>query len=698
MAVQSGKRPITADDIRRIKLVSDPQAQPNDDLVTWVVTRVDDDGDTYTSGLWIARSNGENERQLTSGTSRDTSPRWSPDGRTIAFVSNRLPMLTPPGDEDKKEKEGDKKQSSLGARKGDKGEEKQTSSKPQIWTIRIDGGEALQVSNHPNGAGSPTWSPDGKEIAFIASDDVTEEDDFKAPMMNGDVADERIVRDLSYRFDGLGWRERYSHVWKLDVESREATQLTHGDVNDQDPQLSPAGDLIAFVGNRREDRKSLVASTIFIVPASGGEVRAMAADDASFHSPAWSQDGSKLAFVGHLGAKAGPVNNMLWTVSVADGDEKSHTSEWDTSIGDFGMSDVHAGSDIRPLWLDDDSIAFLASQRGETQIMEASLSSGEVRAATSGKRRVSGFTASDNALVYVSGTIHKPFELYASGRDGGNETQITFTNKEFVDEVILSEAIDLDVQAPDGWGIQGWLLPPANHDPESPAESPAIVQIHGGPHAMYGYAMFHEMQLMAARGYAVIFCNPRGSAGYGEHFTLCTRARWGESDMPDVIATLESAIAGHDWIDTDRLGITGGSYGGYLTNWIVSHDDRFKVAVTQRCVSNFHSFFGTSDIGFNFGEFEFGGVPWKDAELLLRYSPISYVDQVHTPLLILHSERDLRCPIEQAEQMFTALKYLDREVAFVRIPEESHDLSRSGTPSRRLARLHHLVSWFDTHL
>jgi dipeptidyl aminopeptidase/acylaminoacyl peptidase len=210
--------------------------------------------------------------------------------------------------------------------------------------------------------------------------------------------------------------------------------------------------------------------------------------------------------------------------------------------------------------------------------------------------------------------------------------------------------------------------------------------------------MFHEMQLMAARGYAVVFCNPRGSSGYGENFTCCTRARWGESDMPDVMATLETAINQHDWIDTDRLGVTGGSYGGYLTNWIVSHDDRFKAAVTQRCVSNFHSFFGTSDIGFNFGEFEFGGVPWKDAELLLKYSPISYVDQINTPLLILHSEQDLRCPIEQAEQMFVALRYLEREVEFVRIPNESHDLSRSGTPSRRLARLDHLVGWFDTHM
>jgi dipeptidyl aminopeptidase/acylaminoacyl peptidase len=223
------------------------------------------------------------------------------------------------------------------------------------------------------------------------------------------------------------------------------------------------------------------------------------------------------------------------------------------------------------------------------------------------------------------------------------------------------------------------------------------MQIHGGPHAMYGYALFHEMQVMASRGYGVVFCNPRGSSGYGEEFTGVTRGTWGESDMPDVIAAVEAATE-LPWVDSDRLGITGGSYGGYLTNWIIGHDTRFKAAVTQRCVSNFHSFVGTSDIGYDFGVYEFDGTPWSDAEKLLKHSPISYVENIETPLLILHAEHDLRCPIEQAEQMFTALRYLGKEVAFVRMPDESHDLSRSGTPSRRVARLQHLIGWFDNHL
>jgi len=362
------------------------------------------------------------------------------------------------------------------------------------------------------------------------------------------------------------------------------------------------------------------------------------------------------------------------------------------------MSDVHGASEGRPVWVSDDEILALASQQGATHVFRFRVSGRAVnpKQVTTGKRRIGGFCVTDAGNAYVAGTISRPKEVFSSDAEGNGEIQVSHANDDVLTNISLVDAIDITATAPDGQEIQTWLLPPV--DRKDGEKYPLIVQIHGGPHAMYAYDFFHEMQAMAARGFGVVFCNPRGSAGYGEEFCACTRARWGESDMPDVIAALEAAIDTVDWIDTDRLGITGGSYGGYLTNWIISHDDRFKAAVTQRCVSNFYSFFGTSDIGVNFGEFEFGGVPWKDAELLLKYSPISYVDNITTPLLIVHSENDLRCPIEQAEQMFTALKYLEREVGFVRIPAESHDLSRSGTPTRRQARLSHILGWFDTHL
>jgi dipeptidyl aminopeptidase/acylaminoacyl peptidase len=298
-------------------------------------------------------------------------------------------------------------------------------------------------------------------------------------------------------------------------------------------------------------------------------------------------------------------------------------------------------------------------------------------------------------IAIVTTEIDRPTELFI-GNDG-ESMQVSHVNDAWLNAVRPVKAIDLEVSSPDGTAIQAWLLPPFGLDESSGARYPLIVQIHGGPHAMYSHAMFHEMQAMAAKGYGVVFCNPRGSAGYGQDFTMCTRGIWGEADMPDVMAALGAALA-LPWVDGERVGITGGSYGGYLTNWIIGHTDRFKAAVTQRCVSNFYSFFGTSDIGFDFGTYQSDGTPWADAEKLLKHSPVSYVDKITTPLLILHSEQDLRCPIEQAEQMFAALRYLGRDVHFVRFPEEGHELSRSGTPSRRIARLRHLIGWFDTHL
>ncbi|MGI8482925.1 MAG: prolyl oligopeptidase family serine peptidase, partial [Thermomicrobiales bacterium] len=390
-------------------------------------------------------------------------------------------------------------------------------------------------------------------------------------------------------------------------------------------------------------------------------------------------------------------NVTLWTVGADGSGVTNHSADWDVTFADAGMSDVVGDSGEFAAWVDDQTIFALASQKGEGQIHRIDLKTSEVFPVTTGKRRVTGFAKTGDRVVYSSGQIHLPFELYRASITGDGETKITSFNDQVVKDVELPEAIDLEVTAPDGKPIQAWLIPPTGFDDSSEARHPLILEIHGGPHAMYGYAMFHEMQLMASRGYAVLFCNPRGSSGYGEDFTGTTRGRWGESDMPDVIAAVEKALE-LPWIDPKRVGITGGSYGGYLTNWIIGHDDRFKAAVTQRCVSNFYSFFGTSDIGFDFGVFEFGGLPWSDAEKLLKYSPISYVDKITTPLLIIHNEQDLRCPIEQSEQMFTALKYLEREVAFVRIPGESHGLSRNGTPSRRLARLHHLIGWFDQHL
>lgn len=691
LAPSDSKRHLTPDDLFAIRLVGDVQASPDGSRIAWSVVTLDKDEDIYRSAIWVADADGGNTYQLTAGTARDSAPVWSPDGTRIAFSSNR-PLARKPKALESDESE--KKPTSTS-------KSKETGKSPaQVWIVSVNGGEATQATDHINGASSPSWSPCGKKLVVVAQDDVPKDAAWLAPTSVGPVADERVVNNLRYRFDARGWLERYAHLWLVDLTTNAMTQLTDGDVNDSEPAWSPDGSLIAFAGNRRDDRHSLGAQTILTIAPDGGDPTVVAPDDAQFGSPAWSPDGSLIAFAGHLDARGGGAkNSKLWTIRPDGSDLQDRTNGWDISIGDAGMSDVVGDGSTGLRWRGEDEMLFLASHHGETRVWAAPLSGGEpVSVTQAGPRRVSSFAITNAGLVFASGAINQPFELHAADADGGNEHAITLVNADFVDEVELPTAIDLTAKAPDGREIQGWLIPPAGFDAANPGKHPLIVQIHGGPHAMYAYAMFHEMQLMAAKGYAVLFCNPRGSSGYGEEFTGITRGCWGESDMPDVIAVLEQAIADHPWIDTANLGVTGGSYGGYLTNWIVGHDTRFKAAVTQRCVSNFYSFFGTSDIGFDFGEYEFGGTPWADPAKLLKYSPISYVDKIETPLLIVHNELDFRCPIEQAEQMYTALKYLGREVAFVRIPGESHGLSRNGTPSRRLARLHHLIGWFDSHL
>ena len=626
--------------------------------------------------------------QLTSGASRDTSPRWSPDGAQLAFVSNRPSSLSPATRESTEEKAA-KIEPLKPAGK----------PKPQIWLIRVAGGEARQLTRTDDGASAPAWSPDGRTVAFLATTDPAGEVGVPAPG-HTKVADERIVTKLRYRFDGRGYIDRYRHVWTIPAEGGNATQLTFGDADDGQMAWSPDGRVIAFVANRHPDRDQENRSLVYSVPAHGGEVRCLTDGDFDFESPSWSPDGTRLAVMGVDDPDAGGAKNSnLWTVSASGGTPVNHTKAWDRSVGDSGMGDLFQGGDQRPFWsIDGASVCLLASESGNTHVSRVALADGSVTPVTTGARRVIGaaFAGADGDLVYVAGDGSTPFEIFAADNDGANERRLTRHNAAFLRDVAISppEEIWFRSQAGDR-DIQGWILKPYGF--REGVKYPLIVEIHGGPHSMYGQAIFHEMQLMAARGYVVVFTNPRGSAGYGEDFTTCTRGRWGESDMPDVMAAVDHMVA-TGYVDEARLGVTGGSYGGYMTNWIIGHTDRFKAAVTQRCVSNFYSMIGTSDIGVHFGVYEFGGTPWDDADTLLKYSPITYVKDMTTPLLILHNEQDLRCPIEQGEQLFTFLKRLGRDVAMVRFPDEDHNLSRTGKPSRRLARLHHLIGWFDSHL
>jgi dipeptidyl aminopeptidase/acylaminoacyl peptidase len=277
----------------------------------------------------------------------------------------------------------------------------------------------------------------------------------------------------------------------------------------------------------------------------------------------------------------------------------------------------------------------------------------------------------------------------------GELRKLTSFNDALFDELTLATPEYMAYTGADGWPMDGWVMKPQDFDPGK--KYPLILEIHGGPHAQYGYGFFHEMQMLVVAGYVVLYTNPRGSCGYGRDFALTVRGDWGTKDSLDILAGID-ALLQKGYIDERRMGVTGGSYGGFMTNWLIGHTDRFKAAVTDRSVTNLASDFGSGDIGWIFADDEMETTPWENLGRYMQHSPISYVKNMHTPLLIIHSEQDLRCNIEQAEQLFAALKYLGREVLFVRFEGQSHGLSRAGHPKLRLERLRHIRDWFDKYL
>ncbi|NAP01646.1 prolyl oligopeptidase family serine peptidase, partial [Halomonas sp. MG34] len=345
---------------------------------------------------------------------------------------------------------------------------------------------------------------------------------------------------------------------------------------------------------------------------------------------------------------------------------------------------------------DEKSLFFIATDQGSTGLYEVSLDK-ELTTLYEKDNHVFGFSYDQNKEAFVLGisSATNPCDFYYLEKDG-TLTQLTKSNRAFLEEVAIAEPETISVKADDGKEIQGWLLKPYGFTEGK--KYPFVLEIHGGPHAMYGQTFFFEMQLLAARGYVVLYTNPRGSHGYGQEFVDACRSDYGGGDYTDLMTSVDYVLDNYSYIDEDRLGVTGGSYGGFMTNWIVGHTNRFKAAVTQRSISNWLSFYGVSDIGFFFTKWEHGLNLLDDPEKLWEISPLKYAENVETPLLILHGELDFRCPVEQGEQLFIALKHLRKEVEFVRFPGANHELSRSGKPAMRQERLNHICRWFELYL
>ncbi|MFB6467303.1 S9 family peptidase [Cytobacillus sp. Hz8] len=662
------RRPITAEDLYNFKFVGDPQVSPNKDKAAYVFPNVDQERDGYYSYIYITDLKNEG-RQFTShyskeGLIKDTSPKWSPDGNTLAFLSNRT-------------------------------------ENNQIWLLHTDGGEAVQLTDVKQGINEFVWSPDGNQLAITTIGEFALSTDKENEKKN-DKSDLKIISRLRYKENGVGiFNDDRKQVYLFDIKTKTFTKITDGDHDFSQPCFSLDGKSLFYIGTKAEDKEWGYLPAIWKYDIDLKKETLFYQGNGHIGAPSVSPDGKWLTVAGHTRGERSQGNTNILLLSLETGKLTNLTESFDYTVGNLiGVDAKYDTAKFRLIWDSTSSnIYFNATVGGDCQLFKVTLD-GEVSAALSPSvATVTSFDIlSDDQAVLVLATPHSTGDLVI--QDLNNVTNVymlTDWNRELYNQVHLSTPENFHYKSTDGWMIEGWILKPYGF--EIGKKYPMILEIHGGPATAYGNGFHHEMQSMAAKGYVVVYTNPRGSHGYGHDFVNAVIGDYGGMDYEDLMAGVDYALEAFNFIDPCQLFVTGGSYGGYMTNVIVTRTNRFKAAVTQRSICNWHSLYGTSDIGFFFTEYQHGHVDlWKDAEKLLQLSPLHHARNVQTPTLILHSEQDLRCPMEQAEQWYIALKRLGVETKLIRFPDENHELSRSGKPKHRLQRLQHLIGWFDDRL
>lgn len=653
------RRSIQIDDLYRIRLALDPHVAPAGDQVCYSVKCADRAANKYFSHLWIMPLHDGAARQFTQGAVADGLGRWSPDGATIAFVRT-------------------------------------TDGASQVWLIPVHGGEAWALTTLEKGSISALeWSPDGTRLAFLYR---------KTPQFPENTKDTAVpiarhITNVFHKNDGVGFFDgERTHLWTVDLAGT-ATQLTSGDWDDAGIAWSPDGRQLITVANRHPDLvQHPNEDDLWCVPADGGAARCLATGFIGpKQCPAWSPDGTRIAFYGNDDPTSWGIRNThVWVVPAAGGTAIDCMPTFDRSCEDYSIADVQPtlGAGGPPCWSADGTRIYCgAMDHGRHLIYHVPATGGTPTACLNAPLVCGKFCVTANGTIVAMATAPaRPSDLVVIQR--GEWQWCTAINAEWLQDVTVAEPEAITVPTAAG-EVHGWLLKPPDFDPAR--RYPLCLQIHGGPRCQYADAYYHEFQCLAAAGYVVLYINPRGSQGYGEAFAKVNLGNWGDPAYEELMASVDHVIQRHGWIDPDRLAVLGGSYGGYMAAWIIGHTDRFKAAIAGRGCYNLVSMMGTSDSGYLDPQ-EFLGTPWDDLEKLWRMSPIAYVKAMKTPLLILHNEGDLRCSIEQAEQLFCFLKVLGREVELVRFPEESHGLSRGGRPDRRICRLTHILRWLTTHL
>lgn len=664
---------ITADSFPLIKEASQPAVSPDGGKIAFVVSEVDHVQNKYSRAIWVYRTSGKKKlKKFTSGgVSGDFAPAWSPNGKQLAFISAR-------------------------------------SGKPQIYIIDMDGGEARPFTSSPNGAFSPAWSPDGKYLAFqsrVRENECREESNRKKKHAVGDLSrtsfevsieekkkeekerlrnDPRVITRMVFRRDTEFWDGRRTHIYVKKVnDDAIARRITDGDFDFGPPSWTTDSKSILTFANTTGNEDIEVRVDILKIPMKGGKPETIVSDGNANVSPVSAPGSDNIVYIAFLEKNVHEQNTVIRLYDSENGGIRDLSYSLDRSVGMFRLSN------------DGTKVFFNSPKEGRVEILSLDIESGKVETLVSGDRFMEEFDAAGekDTIAYTVSSPTVPGDIFRYDPESGREERVSDVNSDFRSSHRFAIPEEIRFKGAGGKQIQGWIMKPAFL--RRGKKTPLVVQVHGGPHVMWGYSFWHEFQSFVSAGYTVFFCNPRGSDGYGRKSRGSIRNKWGDDDRRDILLGAEAVIE-KGFVDPENLFLTGGSFGGFMTAWIVGHDNRFKAAVAQRGVYNLVSLYGTSD-AYQLVEWEFDSLPWKDAVHLHKRSPLAYVERIETPLMIIHSEQDYRAGIATADELFVALRRLGKEAVMIRYPRDGHELSRSGEPLHRIDRIQRMIGWFDEH-
>ena len=655
------KRKIVLEDIYRLSYVSDAQISPDGETVAFVKTIPSKERNGYQSGIWLVSKDGE-PYLLTDDYQNSTMPRWSPDGEGILFLSSKTGIS-------------------------------------QLYFYSLKDKTIEQLTFDKSNKSFPVWSPDGKKVAFIST--IKADDEVQETIRHTSLKIKSGTGFIDFNVD--------KSIMILDIESKQLNRITPlgFQLNDPEygavfnPSWSSDSTRLVFAAKTQDrtiaDRYPWKAD-IYVVDVKSGELKAIKQGFEYASKPIWVDDDQSIIFIGNRNEHNRASSHMLCKVNISNGAATYLSREFDRDIGDVTTSDFGLGySEANPVLAKlKNKLYFIASDEGKANVFSLDLSTNQTTRVIGGDRRIYAYTLStdERKIAFAYSAPDLPNDIAVFDLDSETEVRLTHVNREFLQEVKLAIPEQLSTETADEMVVHGWHMKPV--DFEKGDSYPAVLNIHGGPALQWGWTFSFEKQILCAQGYGVIYCNPRGSRAYGQKYCAAILNDWGGLDFDDLMRFTDKALKSDD-IDPNRLAVMGNSYGGFMTNWIISHTNRFKVAASMGCVSNFMTMFSSSDTGYFLDQL-LGIDEVVDVHDLWELSPLAYAKDINTPVLFLNGTLDLRCPVDQAEQLYISLKMQAKDSEMVRFIGGDHTFHKTGKLSIRTARLNYILEYFGRYL